>query len=81
MKEWPFQQRRQLPITSTSNVRILKLWNLTVCSVHSAPHPITTQSLDGGEGKMLRCERELWYRVTNFYLLPHPAIDGHSIWS
>jgi len=46
MKEWPFQQRGQLPIAS--NVPILKLGNLIVCSVHSALHPITTQSLDGG---------------------------------
>jgi len=45
MKKLPFQQRGQLPITL--KIRILKFWNLTVCSVHSALHPITTQSLEG----------------------------------
>jgi hypothetical protein len=45
MKKLPFQQRRQLPITL--KIRILKFWNPTVCSVHSALHPITTQSLKG----------------------------------
>jgi len=51
MKEWPFQQRGQLPITL--NVRILKLWNLAVCSVHSALHPnYDTVSLwEGMEGR------------------------------
>jgi hypothetical protein len=48
MKKLPFQQRGQLPITL--KIRILKFWNLTVCSVHSALHPITTQS-PRGEGK------------------------------
>jgi hypothetical protein len=47
MKELPFQQPGQLPITL--NVRILKLWNSTVCSVHSTLLPIMTQSLRGGD--------------------------------
>ena len=45
MKKLPFQQRGQLPITL--KIRILKFWNPTVYSVHSALHPITTQSLKG----------------------------------
>jgi hypothetical protein len=45
MKKLPFQQRGKLPITL--KIRILKFWNPTVCSVHSALHPITTQSPDG----------------------------------
>jgi hypothetical protein len=45
MKKLPFQQRGQLPITL--KIRILKFWNPTVCSVHSALHPIATQSLKG----------------------------------
>ena len=48
MKKLPFQQRGQLPITL--KIRILKFWNPTACSVHSALHPITTQSLEGEGG-------------------------------
>ncbi len=46
MKKLPFQQQGQLPITL--NVRILKLWNPTVCSAPSAIRSITTQSQGGG---------------------------------
>jgi hypothetical protein len=35
MKALPFQEQGVLPLTI--NVRILKLWNSTVCSVHSSP--------------------------------------------
>ena len=35
MKELPFQGQGLLPLTL--NVRILKLWNSTVCSAHSGP--------------------------------------------
>ena len=48
MKKLPFQQRGQLPITL--KIRILKFWNPIPPgrdSVHSALHPITTQSLKG----------------------------------
>jgi len=47
MKELPFQRQGLLPLTS--NVRILKLWNSTVCSVHSGlPPDCDTVSCGGG---------------------------------
>ena len=47
MKELPFQRQGLLPLTS--NVRILKLWNSTVCSVHSGlPSDCDTVSCGGG---------------------------------
>ena len=48
MKELPFQGERLLPLTS--NVRILKLWNSTVCSVHSGL-PSHYDTVSWGEGK------------------------------
>jgi hypothetical protein len=48
MKELPFQGQGLLPLTS--NVRILKLWNSTVSSVHSGP-PSHCDTVSRGEGE------------------------------
>jgi hypothetical protein len=49
MKELPFQGQGLLPLTS--NVRILKLWNSTVCSAHSGP-PFHYDTVSNGEGSV-----------------------------
>jgi hypothetical protein len=61
MRKLLFQQRGQLPITL--KIRILKFWNPTVCSVHSALHPIATQSRwgeGGGEGSISKGLKRLF---------------------
>jgi hypothetical protein len=48
MKELPFQRKGPLPLNS--NARILRLWNLAVCPVHSGPPSYCdTASKGGGE--------------------------------
>jgi hypothetical protein len=52
MKELPLQQQGQLPITL--KIRILKFWNPTVYSVHSAPIPLQNNLQRGRVGAVLR---------------------------
>jgi hypothetical protein len=50
MKELLFREQGLSPLTI--NIRILKLWNSTVCSVHSGPpsHCDTVSLAKGGGG-------------------------------